>query len=138
MRELSEELLDTPEDYGSDRAPIDYTAWPFVAALDHARDRGQLTVRLLGMGTDPLTFATDILTVVAFDAPAFDRIFADLATDNAEGRIITTLNPGDPPAGIGIPFTQTVIDQIIRREPIQAAGAGLLALAWHHRAALMN
>jgi len=138
VRELSEELLDTPEDYGSDRAPIDYTAWPFAAALDRARDRGQLTVRLLGMGTDPLTFATDILTVVAFDAPAFDRIFADLATDNAEGRIITTLNPGDVPAGIGIPFTQTTIDQIIRCEPIQAAGAGLLALAWHHRAALMN
>jgi hypothetical protein len=35
-------------------------------------------------------------------------------------------------------FAAHVIDRVIHREPIQAAGAALLRLAWHHRDTLLD
>ena len=74
-REVSEELLGTSEDYGSDRAPIDYGRWPFFAALTAARQAGTLHGYWLGVGADVLTLDVDLLTVLVFDAPFFDAEF---------------------------------------------------------------
>ncbi|MGH3942046.1 MAG: hypothetical protein ACRDTG_26170 [Pseudonocardiaceae bacterium] len=77
------------------------------------------------MGVDPLTFATDVLTAVVFDAPLFDELFAGLVGTNAEGCLIgsTTVRANE-----GFPFTT---DQLLRvaQQSMQTAGTALLARA---------
>lgn len=107
VRELSEELLGADDGYGSDRAPIDYGAWPFASRLTAARDRGDLRVFVLGLGTDPLTFATDLLTVAVFEAAVFDDLFGDAgwfggSAGNDEGVVLSTLRDLDPATVPGV------------------------------------
>jgi hypothetical protein len=71
---------------------------------------------------DPLTFATDLLTVLVIDAGTFDNLFAKSVTNNAEGRVLTPQ-----------PFTKPVVDDFIHHKPMQAAGAAILQQAWTHR-----
>lgn len=154
-REYSEELLGTAEEYGSDTRPIDYGRWPFAADLAAARQSGAVRVSVLGLGVDPLTFATDLLTVAVFDAPAFDELFAGLVGTNAEGENLARLEASRPAvpepdrAGTatgprperrtpGIPFTERTVDRLVHHEPMQAAGAALIALAWRHRRHLLG
>jgi hypothetical protein len=132
-REFSEEFLGTPEDYQTSGGLLDYDDWPFYRRLTAARREGRLTVHCLGLGVDPLTFATDVLAVAVFDAPLFDAEFAGLVAQNAEGRVIT----GGGPAGI--PFTAETVARLTGgREPLQASGAAVLSLAWEHRARLLG
>jgi len=125
VREYAEELLGEPESHSSDEAPLDYENWPFAARMTEALAGGQIRAHVLGLGTDPLTLATDLLTVVAFDAPLFDELFADLVDTNTEGRLVgsTTVRAGE-----GFPFTTDQLHRIAQ-QPIQAAGAALLELA---------
>jgi len=136
VRELAEELLGAGEDYHSDTAPIDYQRWPLYAALADARHAGSLRVHWLGLGLDPLTLVVDMLTVAVFDAPVFDAVFAGLVSANAEGRIVT----GEDATGttIGIPFRAATVERFTTAEPMQAAGAALLRLAWRHKDALLR
>jgi len=132
-REFSEELLGTTEDYADLGTPVDYGRWPFYRALSAAREAGRLRVWCLGLGVDPLTLAVDILAVAVFDGDVFDAAFGALVAANAEGRVLG----GQGVAGF--PFTE----QAIRRfaggaEPMQAAGAAVLQLAWRHRATLLG
>jgi hypothetical protein len=132
-REFSEEFLGTPEEYQTSGGLLDYEGWPFYRRLTDARREGRLSVHCLGLGVDPLTFATDVLAVAVFDAPLFDAEFARLVALNAEGRVIT----GDGPAGI--PFTAESLTRLTGgREPLQAAGVAVLNLAWQHRAHLLG
>ena len=132
-REYSEEFLGTSEDYQTSGGLLDYEGWPFYRRLTAARREGRLAVHCLGLGVDPLTFATDVLAVAVFDAPLFDAEFARLVALNAEGRVIT----GGGPAGI--PFTAETIARLTGgREPLQASGAAVLNLAWEHRARLLG
>ena len=132
-REFSEEFLGTPEDYHTSDGLLDYDGWPFYRRLTAARREGRLAVHCLGLGVDPLTFATDVLAVAVFDAPLFDAEFARLVALNAEGRVIT----GGGPAGI--PFTAETVARLTGgREPLQASGAAVLNLAWEHRAGLLG
>jgi hypothetical protein len=62
IRELAEELRGGTEDYDTHGGPIDYDAWPFAHQLTRALDTAQVHAFCLGIGVDPLTFATDILT----------------------------------------------------------------------------
>ncbi|MGZ3143750.1 hypothetical protein ACVDFE_17490 [Lentzea chajnantorensis] len=117
VREFAEELLGAPEEYAG---PVDYDGWPFARRLAEAR------VWYLGTGVDPLTFATDVLTVAVFDAALFDELFGDLVAHNDEGRVL---------AGLG--FTAENVERFVHDEPTQAAGAALLALAWQHRETLL-
>lgn len=118
QRELAEELLGEQETSG----PVDYDAWPF----ERERLAGRMRPFVLGMGVDPLTLATDLLCAVVVDAPVFDRVFAGLVSENAEGWVSSH------------PFTADVVEQFVHRERIQAAGAAVLALAWGHRARLLS
>lgn len=122
IREFAEELCGHPEEYGSETHPIDYPSWPFAQGLDRAIDEGRLHIWCLGLGVDPLTYATDLLTVAVFDGTAFDDLFGTPPADNAEGRLL-------PPQQ----FEPEVIARFATREPMQAAGAATLRLAWHHR-----
>jgi hypothetical protein len=125
-REFAEELLGTPEEYGPAGTAVDYRAWPFARQLSAARDGGAVRPWVLGLGVDPLTLATDLLTAVVIDAPVFDELFGAMVSNNAEGRI----RPG-------LPFTAETISRLTTREPMQAAGAALLRLAWRHREVLL-
>ncbi|MEN3361475.1 MAG: hypothetical protein V7637_5457 [Mycobacteriales bacterium] len=127
LREFAEELLGEPEIAGRDGAPVDYDGWPLAARLTAALGTGRARAHCLGIGVDPLTLATDILTTVVIDAPSYDELFGRLASDNDEGTIL--------PA---VPFEADQIDRYARREPTQAAGAALLALAWTHRHSLLR
>jgi hypothetical protein len=125
IREFAEELGGRSEDYASDSAPVDYDSWPFARQLTDALDRGQVRVWCLGLGTDPLTYATDLLTVAVIDSDVFDAAFSVNLQHNAEGSILAARE-----------FAARVIDRTVTGEPVQAAGAALLRLAWRHRQAL--
>src|SRR5260221_9188431 len=60
VRELSEELLGSGEDYQSDTEPINYRRWPLYATLTNARRAGSLRLHCLGPGAPPrsLSIAT--------------------------------------------------------------------------------
>jgi hypothetical protein len=108
LREYAEELLGEPEV----EAP-DYATWPFAVAMTAALDAGDLTADVLGLGVDPLTFATDLLVRVVIAAPVFDELFGAWVAVNDEGAVSTR------------PFTP----DSIRGLPMQAAGAALVRLA---------
>jgi hypothetical protein len=126
VRELAEELGGNAEDYDTHRGPIDYDAWPFAQQLTRALDTAQVHAFCLGIGVDPLTFATDILTVVTIEAPLYDELFGEIADTNTEGSITSA-----------VPFTAQTVQRYASTEPMQAAGAGLLRLAWRHRSIVL-
>jgi hypothetical protein len=127
LREFAEELCGHSEDYGSEERPIDYASWPFARRLTSELDGGQVQAWCLGLGTDPLTYATDLLTVVVIDSSVFDELFSVIPRDNTEGQVLAAQE-----------FDAEVIDRIAAREPIQAAGAAVLRLAWRHRRHLLG
>ncbi|WP_093600838.1 hypothetical protein [Lentzea waywayandensis] len=117
IREFAEEMLGAEEIHS-----VDYAAWPFARRLTAAA-----RVFYLGMGVDPLTFATDVLTVAVIEAGEFDELFGDLVSHNEEGEVLR-----------GLPFTAENVERFVHHEPTQAAGAALLSLAWQHRAELLK
>jgi hypothetical protein len=135
-RELSEELLGGDEDYHSDLAPIDYERWPLHAELTKARTAGALRLYWLGLGVDPLTLAADMLTVAVFEAELFDAVFSGLVSANDEGRMVTGPRSATAPAGVA--FIEENIERFTVAEPMQAAGAALLRIAWANRAELLG
>jgi hypothetical protein len=118
IREFAEELRGESEDHGSDIAPIDYESWEFAAHLERARRDGALTAYCLGLGVDPLSFATDLLTAVVIDAQVFDELFAADISSNSEGRVLEMQ-----------PFTQQQVHRVLSEHPMQAAGIAALRLA---------
>ena len=125
IREFAEELGGRSEDYGSDQGPVDYDSWPFARRMTEALDRGQIGVWCLGLGVDPLTYATDLLTVAVVDSLVFDEEFSLTPRGNEEGEVLAVRE-----------FAGHVIDRLVTREPVQAAGAAVLRLAWAHRETL--
>lgn len=115
VREYSEELLGTVEDYGGGFVQEE---WPFHRTMTAARDAGRLRPYFLGLGVDPLTFALDLLTVVVVDAGLFGDLFGGLVDVNEEGAVSLAPFDGSVP------------------RPMQPAGAAALALARRHREAL--
>jgi hypothetical protein len=133
-REYSEEFLGAPEYQGLD-GPLDYPKWPFYRSLTDGRDAGKVTAHWLGIGIDPLSFVTDLLVVVVFDDDGFDALFGNSVATNAEGRVVR--EHAGRPSVAGIPFTEDRITRLATSEPMQAAGAALLRLAWQHRSTLL-
>jgi hypothetical protein len=127
LREYAEELLGASEEYGSEDAPIDYAAWPLARAMTDALATGEIRAYCLGLGTDPLTFAMDLLAVVVIDAPLYDELFGALVADNAEGRVIAPRV-----------FDEAAIKELTTSAPLQAAASALLTLAHQHRDVLLT
>jgi len=126
LREYAEELLGADEDHGSERAPIDYAAWPLARAMTDGLADGTVRAWCLGLGADPLTLALDLLVVVVIDAPRYDELFGDMVDDNAEGRVIKPRL-----------FDAPSVTDLVRDAPLQAAAAALLTLALTHRETLL-
>ncbi|MEV0283843.1 hypothetical protein AB0H36_06930 [Kribbella sp. NPDC050820] len=119
IRELSEELLGASETYNG---PIDYTTWPLAAHLTTALADGTARAYCVGLGVDPLTFATDLLTVLSIDSDLFDTLFGDVVATNTEGHVLTPQ-----------PLTPETLNTYIHHKPLQSAGAALLQLTLNHR-----
>lgn len=101
------------------------------ALLRDAYATGEVVVRFLGVGLDPLTWKPEILTVAIFSATAFDRIFADIVYENDEGRLVFA----DDRARAGISFTEENVEYRIGSRML-TAGQACLRLAWLHRVEL--
>ena len=127
IREFAEELRGRSEDYGSEKGPLDYDSWPFARRMTEALDGGRVSVWCLGLGVDPLTYATDLLTVAVIDSLVFDDLFSLSPRRNDEGEVLAVRE-----------FAGHVIDRLLTREPVQAAGAAVLRLAWAHRETLVG
>lgn len=127
LREYAEELLGADEDHGSERAPIDYAAWPLARAMTDGLADGRVRAWCLGLGADPLTFALDLLAVVVIDAPLYDDLFGELVDANAEGRVIKPR-----------PFDEPSVTELLNSAPLQAAAAALLRLALARRDTLLG
>jgi hypothetical protein len=125
VREFAEELGGRCEDYGP--GLVDYDSWPFARQMTAALDRGQIRAWCLGLGVDPLTYATDLLTVAVIDSEVFDGLFSLTPRINAEGSVLAAQE-----------FAAPVIDRVLTQDRLQAAGAALLRLAWRHREALTS
>ncbi|MEV8512108.1 hypothetical protein [Dactylosporangium sp. NPDC051484] len=125
-REYAEELGGRAEAYDNDDRGIDYTAWPFARDFLAHLSGGAIRAWCVGLGVDPLTYATDLIAVLVFDAGVFDSLFGQVVTENDEGRVLA-----------GRPFTEAEVARLVARERMQAAGAGLLAAAWHHRSFIL-
>jgi hypothetical protein len=121
LREFDEELRGSPE-----RA-MDYDTWPFARHMAAALDRGQIRVWCLGLGVDPLTYATDLLTVAVIDSRVFDELFSLDPRGNDEGSVLGARE-----------FAAHVIDRVVTTEPLQPAAAAVLRLAWRHREVLAS
>ena len=84
LREFDEELRGSPKSGG----PWTTTSWPFARHMAAALDRGQIRVWCLGLGVDPLTYATDLLTVAVIDSRVFDELFSLDPRGNDEGSVL--------------------------------------------------
>jgi hypothetical protein len=127
LREYAEELLGASEEYGSEGAPIDYASWPLARAMTDALGSGEIRAYCLGLGTDPLTYAMDLLAVVVIDAPLYDELFGALVSANAEGLVLSAR-----------PFDERAVKELLTQVPLQAAGSALLTLAHAHRDVLLQ
>jgi hypothetical protein len=116
VKEYAEELAGYSED-----ADISAFARRMTAELD----AGRIRAWCLGLGVDPLSFATDLLTVVTIEDDVFRELFGDEPGRNAEGQVLAARA-----------FNAVTVVRTGQDEPLQAAGAALLRLAWEHRAAL--
>jgi hypothetical protein len=63
--------------------------------------------------------------VAVIDSDVFDAWFSLNPQHNAEGTVLAARE-----------FAAHVIDHTLTREPVQAAGAAVLRLAWRHREVL--
>ena len=134
-REFSEEFLGAAEHQGHD-GPLDYDAWDFYRELTDGLDSGRITAWWLGLGVDPLSLVTDLLVAVVIEADLFDDLFGDSVSTNAEGEVAGRSDAG---AGLArLPFTEAPVTRLTTVEPMQAAGAALMSLAWNHRATLLT
>jgi transcriptional regulator with XRE-family HTH domain len=133
VRELSEELLGTPEFDGTQSEPIDYEGWSLYRALGRARAEGKVRVSCLGAGVDALTLAATVLTVLVIDADVFDELFGEAVPENSEGT--TVFGEGGVRSGYGLDFTEANVTRLLEREPTAAPGAVCLSLAWRSRLA---
>jgi hypothetical protein len=88
-------------------------------------DPCDLRRRPANLAISTLTYATDLLTVAVIDSDVFDAWFGVNPRRNAEGHILAARE-----------FAGRVIDRTVTGEPVQAAGAALLRLAWRHRETL--
>ena len=88
---------------------------------------------MLGVGVDPLTLSTNLLTVDVIDDDVFTDIFGSMSRFNEEGEIVA-VGGGTPTEGI--PFTHTAVRRMLETEPLSETAAGCLALTWKHRNAL--
>uniref|UniRef100_UPI003F499EC0 hypothetical protein n=1 Tax=Amycolatopsis sp. CA-096443 TaxID=3239919 RepID=UPI003F499EC0 len=139
MREYAEELLNMDEVRQARGAPIDYAAQSPFRELQAARTSGAVRPYLLGIGLLPASWKAQIFTVCVFDAPAFDRIFADMATENREGVLeVPTHHRATLTPLTGWDFTEKTVQEYLRDRNLSPSAKLVLELAWRHRTTVLH
>jgi hypothetical protein len=130
QREYAEEFLGLVESFGgrSGAAP-DYDRHPF-ADLDELRGQGEIDVRCLGIGVNPLTLKPEILTTAVFSASAFEQVFPGLLTD-------PSLLPDDEGTKLISAFTEADVERYLAHDRINPLAHALLRLAWESREVIL-
>jgi hypothetical protein len=128
-REYAEEMLGREDAQGTGGKSIDFDdASPF-RELAQARRDGNLSVRALGIGIDPLSWKPELLTVAIFGSDVFDVVFKDIVLRSDEGTLIVR-------EGVGLPFTKETIDDYATSRSTRPGAQACLTLAWRHRRTL--
>lgn len=127
IRESAEELGGREEVYDNLDGALNYDEWQFARRLIDSLENGLVQAWCVGLGVDPLTFATDLLAVVVFDSAVFEELFGEVVPENDEGRVLSAK-----------PFVEAEVMRLIERERMQAAGAALLAAGWQFRDLLLR
>ena len=127
MREYAEEFLGIEESYGRGGRPLDFENDPPYSELSIARKQGELIVRTFGIAIEALCLKPELLTVCIFEGEVFDRIFADMVSEDGEGTLLVGRNSH------GISFTQSSIKEYADNKETASAGAACLKLAWRFR-----
>jgi len=127
MREYAEEFLNMEEAYGHGGEWLDYHKKFPYRQLNEARQEGQLTVQVLGLGLDPLTWKPELLTVCIIDDAVFDVIFQDMVRKGSEGTLIVG------PEGHGLPFDEETVNLYANNPNTRRGASACLILAWEHR-----
>lgn len=94
---------------------------------------------LLGIGLDAASWKAQILTVCVFDAPAFDGIFGNMASENREGVLeIPTLHRTAPAPLTGWDFDEHTVQGYLQDPSLSSSAKVVLDLAWRHRATVLQ
>jgi hypothetical protein len=127
VREYAEEFLNVEEAYGRGGRPLDYARAAPYRELESARSEGLLTVHLLGVGLDPLSWKLEMLTLCIFEGVAFDSIFAKMVAHGPEGTILG--GRGNE----GLPFDEETLQRYVMHPNTLGTAKACLTLAWRHR-----
>jgi hypothetical protein len=130
VREYAEEFLGLPEAQLMGGRSIDYEHDTPYGELHRARAEGRLTIRVLGLALEPLTWKPNLLTVCVIDAPVFDEVFREMVASNEEGVLVTGRQK------LGIRFDQATVEEYLDDARLTPVAHGCLTLAWRHRDAL--
>ena len=125
-REYAEEFLGMEAAQGRGGREIGFDSESPFRELAQARTNGGLTVSILGIALDPLTWKPEILTVAVFHANTFDAIFSQMVVRNDEGVLVTR-------RGVGLPFDENTIHSYTHDRATRAGAKACLALAWQQR-----
>jgi hypothetical protein len=134
MREYAEEFLAVPEVTGRGGFIIDYDRDAPYREFNKARRAGDVQVRFLGLGVDPLTWKPEICVVCVWKASAFDRTFSKMVERNEEGLLIT--GERSPKGYKGLPFTAANVLGYADQPTTLPTGRTCLKLAWRWRHSL--
>ena len=136
MREYAEEFLGAADATGSGGVTLDYAHDAPYARFEEALRTGQVRVRFLGLGLDPLTWKPEVCLVCVWDAAAFDEIFAAMGDRNEEGVLVVGTRARE--GYRGIPFTEDNVLGYAAHEDTLPAGRACLTLAWRWRRELLG
>lgn|GEM_PF-1345018 len=139
LREYAEEFLGMEEYEGKDGISIDYENDPPFDVFKEGLDSKRIRPFFLGLGIDPLSFKTEILTVCVFDEEIFRTIFKN---NGSEYRLQSEIEFGKLIAEgkrelNGMLFNEDNVG-IFHKGNTLPAGVACLKLAWKFRDQLMG
>ena len=131
MREYAEEFLGRAESMGRGGSVVDYQHQePYRSFVKALRD-GNITIRFLGIGLDPLTWKPEICVVCIWKDSVFDRIFSDMVQVNEEGVLVVGKRAKH--GYQGLEFTAANVQEYAAAPTTYPPGRVCLTLAWRWR-----
>jgi hypothetical protein len=134
MREYAEEYLGRKDSAGQGGLIIDYDHDDPYRQFEAARRRGDVVIRYLGLGLDPVSWKPEIAVACVWKSKTFDRIFREMRGDNSEGILITGKRLAR--RSEGIPFSEENVLGYAGSATTLPGGRMCLTLAWRWREAL--
>lgn len=131
MREYAEEFLGHKGSAGQGGSAINYERDQPYRQLIAAERRGDVVVRFLGTGLDPVSWKLEIAVACIWKASAFDQIFSKMIEVNPEGTLI--VGEHKDRGYKGMPFNESNVLGYAKNPATLPAGRMCLSLAWRWR-----